>query len=229
LYRGWKHIILTKSVTNTQLISPAIKGHSRAWQALFEKLNETAAMRIIESSIRVSKRYHEYSKKLRARASQLLYPVTEQEVRLLQRNRSPLSEAKVRSALERDYYTCTCCGQVQVWILDNKKEMFNRHYRAFGDSYYSRTNIALHVHHIVPVPFGSDDPDNLAVVCRECHRAISVDLRRYQTKVFEEFDSILVDLATRRRIDRIHRTRTLISVNNNMIRDYRDNSISLGL
>ena len=69
---------------------------------------------------------------------------------------------------------------MQVWILDDKKETSIRHYREYEFSYYSETNIILGIHYIVSVPFGDDDPDNLAVVSRECHRAITVDLCSYQ-------------------------------------------------
>jgi len=187
-----------------QLIDPENRGRIEAWQALYKKLNEGAEMRARASARRVSKRYRLYDKRLFANASQLLYPATEQEVRSLQHTRSPLSGGKVIRALERDFYTCTCCGKMQIWILDDRKEMSNRHYKEYGFSYYSRTNIVLDVHHIVPIPFGDDNPDNLAVLCRECHRAITIVLCSYQASVFDEFGSVYVDLETRNKIDRIY-------------------------
>jgi hypothetical protein len=81
--------------------------------------------------------------------------------------------------------------------------MTNRLYRQYGFSYYSKPNIMLDVHHLLPVPFGDDDPDNLAAVCRECHREITVELCSYQTRIFEEFGKIYVDQETRVRIDRM--------------------------
>jgi hypothetical protein len=152
---------------------------------------------------RIIKRYCAYEKKLKAKANHRLYPAIEQEVRRLQRNRSSLSEEKVLRALERDYYTCTNCGRMQIWILDDRKERSNRLYKQYGFSYYSRPSIILDIHHIVPVPFGDDDPDNLATVCRECHRMITVELCIYQAKLFEEFGRIYVDRNTRIKIDRI--------------------------
>lgn len=160
-------------------------------------------MRANDSLRKVIRRNQTYDKKLCAKSNGLLYSVTEQETRLLQRSRSPLSEGKSLRALERDSYSCTYCGRMQVWILGDKREMCNRHYRECGFSYYSRTNIALDMHHVVPVPFGDDDPDNLAVVCREYHRALSVVLCSYQAEVFDKFGVIYVDLETKNRIERI--------------------------
>jgi HNH endonuclease len=174
------------------------------WQGFFKKLNEGAELRARASLRRLSKRIDAYDKKLLTK--KLLYPATEPEVRALQRNRCSLSSRKVREALERDFYTCTCCGSMQVWILDVKKEKPNRLYREYGLSYYSRASVVLDVHHIVPIPFGDDDPDNLAVVCRECHRKISVALCGYQSKLFEEYGNVYVDQTTRNKIDLIRRT-----------------------
>lgn len=186
-----------------QLMDPENKGRSHAWQALYKKLDEGAEMRAKVNLMSVRRRHRLYDKKLAAQANQLMYPAEEWEVRLLQHFRCPLSNRKAIRALERDSYSCTWCGKMQVWVLDRRKEMSNRHYGEYGFSYYSRTNIVLDVHHIVPVPFGDDDPDNLAVVCRECHRAITADLCSYQSKIFEASCSTYVDLGTRNKIDRI--------------------------
>lgn len=203
-------------------MDPENKGRFHAWQALFKKLDEGAEKRAKVSLKSVSRRNRLYDKKLAARANQLMYPATEWEVRLLQHIRSPLSNRNATRALERDSYSCTCCGQMQVWILNGRREMSNRHYGEYGISYYSRTNIVLDVHHIVPVPFGDDDPDNLAVVCRECHRAITAELCSYQSKIFEVSCSIYIDLGTRNKIDRI------CGNNPSILRLIKSNSVSHG-
>lgn len=60
-----------------------------------------------------------------------------------------LSAAQRKSILERDEYTCRCCGKVGT------------------DDCISR---GMEVHHIMPCHFGgTNEPDNLTTLCPSCH------------------------------------------------------------
>jgi hypothetical protein len=189
-----------------------VKPRRRTWnvRAIKEQIGrdmehwkEGEEMRVRMSTKAVDRRWRAYNKTLEAEKKNWLYTATEEDVLLLQRVRKPLSIRKIRSALEVDHYTCTVCGTMQVWMLGDRREMSNRLYRECGFSYYTRPNILLDVHHIVSVPFGDDDLNNLSILCKSCHRKITVKLCRWQAEEFDKCGSICVDKATRDRTDRI--------------------------
>lgn len=68
------------------------------------------------------------------------------------------------STLRRDYYTCRICCRRQFYYIGEEKRNIS--------SWYTCPSIDLQVHHIIPLPSGPNELDNLLALCKTCHEIL---------------------------------------------------------
>jgi hypothetical protein len=95
---------------------------------------------------------------------QSIWPMLDENNEPILTGYKPITPELRKLILKRDHYTCRICCRRQFYCIGEEKRNII--------SWHTNPNIDLQVHHIIPLPTGPNEPDNLMALCKTCHELL---------------------------------------------------------